>query len=264
MENRVLRTVAAGVVAAGGLVVAAAGWSPVAAQSEREGLTTAQARGVFVENDRLAAKSHVVLVRNGRERRVSTNHEFRSGDRWKLHVETNRPAFAYVLHRTIPGDARRLVQSRGVEVVRDRDRRNRSGRRDPYRLLYPVTGGQPVPVRPNRPVRLPRGQGEYFRMDNETGLEKIFLVLSEERIDIRKHFESDGRQRTGRRPGGSGGGSIEEDVLDQLNADLVSGLSNGQTAIGTGDEFESYGVVVEGSGGSSPFATFELNLKHVR
>ena len=263
MENRVLRTVA-GVVAAGGLVVTAAGSSPVAAQSERGGLTTVEARGVFVENDRLAAKSHVLLVRNGRERRVSTNHEFRSGDRWKLQVETNRPAFAYVLHRTIPGDARQLVQSRGVEVVRDRDRRNRSGRRDPYRLLYPVTGGQPVPVRPNRPVRLPQGQGEYFRMDDQTGLEKIFLVLSEERIDIRKYFDRDGRQRTGRRPGGSGGGSIEDDVLDQLNADLASGSSNGQTAIGTGDEVESYGVVVEGSEGSSPFATFELNLKHVR
>ena len=263
MENRVLRTVA-GVAAAGGLVVTAVGSSPVAAQSERGGLTTVEARGVFVENDRLAAKSHVVLVRNGRERRVSTNHEFRSGDRWKLHVETNRPAFAYVLHRTIPGDARRLVQSRGVEVIRDEDRRNTSAARDPYRLLYPVTQGQPVPVRPNRPVRLPQGPREYFRMDDETGLEKIFLLLSEERIDIRKYFESDGRQRTSRRPGGAGGGSIEDDVLNQLNADLVSGLSGGQTAIGTGDEVESYGVIVEGSENPSPFATFELNLKHVR
>lgn len=261
MENRVLRAVA-GVVTAGGLVVTAAVSSPVAAQAERGDLTTVQARGVFVENDRLAARSHVLLVRNGRERRVSLDHEFRSGDRWKLQVETNRPAFTYVLHRTIPGDARRLVESRGIEVIRDRDRRNRSGRRDPYQLLYPTGGGQPVPLRRNRPVSLPQRQGEYFRMDNETGLEKIVLVLSEERVDFSKYFDRDGRQRTGRPP--SGGGSIEDDVLDQLNADLVSGLSGGQTAVGTGDEVESYGVVVEGSGGSSPFTTFELNLKHVR
>jgi len=248
-----------GVALAGCVTVGLIGPQRTDAQPGSAGLTTARARGIYEEGRDLAAKFNVLLVRGGRERRVSTDYDFRSGDRMKFELELNRPAFVYVLNRTFPGDARRL-QSRGIEEVRDDDRRNRRGDRRQYTLLYPRADSRPAALPANRPVRLPRGD-RVFVMDDEPGLERLYVMVSEQRLDIDDYFDLNGRQRTRRRPGG--GGSADDDVLDQLNANLASASANGSTVFARGiveEDDGDYGIVEDADG---PY-TVEVNLRHLR
>ena len=224
---------------------------PSAGQEEETG-----ARGVYLDNESVGVKFQVLRERGGDLRRVSTTYPFRSGDRFKLELETNRSAYVYVLNRTLPGDQNR-VGSRGIPSLRDRDRRNRSGDRRRYTLLYP-RGGEPRPVRRNARVQLPPGN-QYFAMDDDPGLEKLYVLASEERLDLSEYFDlDDGRQRPG-------DGSIEDDLLDQLNARLAELAGNTLTefppedADSTGIEVSGYGVVVDdGSSG-----TVEVTLRHL-
>ena len=230
----------------------------VAAQTET-GSATLQAKGVYEARDRTGARFNVLLVRDGRERRVSADYDFRSGDRMKFEVETNRPAFVYVLNRTLRGDARRL-QSKGIDQIREEDLRARGGNRVQYTLLYPGKGERPIALPPNRPVRLPQGRGNLFVMDNEPGIEKLYVVLSERPIDIGDHFNLEtGRQRSGRAASGRG---TDEDVLDQLNTAMASWSGNGTTAIAPKgiDTVDSYALAHEAGG---PYL-IEVDLKHLR
>ena len=202
-------------------------------------------------------------------------YPFRSGDRFKLEVEANRPAYVYVLNRTLPGD-QDSVGSRGIEVISDEDRRNRSGDRRKYTLLYP-RGGDPRPVRRNARVQLPPG-GQFFRMDDEPGIERLYVLASEEEIDVSEYFDlENGRQRTGpgRRPR-RGGDTIEDDVLDQLNMRLVDLAGNALTefapedADSRGIEVSSYGVVRDDRRSSDrrsrdgrPGTAVEVSLRHL-
>ena len=245
---------AVGMALAGCVMVGLLGAPHAVAQPESADLTTFQARGIFVEERRLGAKFSVLLVRNGQESRVSTDHDFRSGDEMKFEVEVNRPAFVYVLNRTFPGDARRL-QGRGIEEVRDHDRQNRAGDRRQYTLLYPRPGSRPAALPANRPVRLPAGDA-VFRMDDDPGLERLYVMVSEHALDIDEYFETEtGRQRTGE--------SADNDVLDQLNANLASASANGSTVFARGiivdDGNADYGIVEDEE---RPY-TVEVNLRHL-
>ena len=231
------------------------------------------ARGVYVDGARVGVKFHVLRERGRDLRRVSTTSSFRSGDRFKLEVETNRSAFVYVLNRTLPGDQDR-VGSRGIDVIRDEDRRNRSGDRRKYTLLYP-RGGESRPVRGNTRVQLPPGN-QFFRMDDEPGIERVYVLASENEIDVSDYFDLDnGRQRTGRPRGRPRGGdsSIEDDVLDQLNAHMAELVGNALTefapedADSRGIEVSSYGVVRDdGRSGNErrrPGTAVEVSLRHL-
>ena len=157
-------------------------------------------KGVFEEGRQVGVKFQVLRERDGQLRRVSTTYPFRSGDRFKFEVETNRSVFLYMLNRTLTGDAQSL-RSKGIEEIRDDDRRDRSGSRRRYRLLYPSGGSRPAAVPAGRRVQFPRGDDRYFVMDEQTGIEKIYVLASERRIDLSEYFDlEDGRQRTGRRP----------------------------------------------------------------
>ena len=230
------------------------------------------ARGVYLEGERVGVKLEVLRERNGNLRRVSTTSRFRSGDRFKLEVETNRSAYVYVLNRTLPGDQDR-VGSRGIDVIRDEDRRNRAGDRRKYTLLYPRSG-EPRPVRRNARVQLPPGN-QYFAMDNDPGIERLYVLASEERLDLAEYFDLErGRQRTGsgRRPR-RGDSSIEDDVLDQLNARLAELAGSALTefapedAASRGIEVSSYGVVRDdGRSGNErrrPGTAVEVSLRHL-
>ena len=207
--------------------------------------------------------------RDGELRRVSSNARFRSGDRFKFEVETNRSAYVYVLNRTLAGDARDL-QSKGIEEIRDEDKRNRSGSRREYMLLYPRPGERPAAVPANTGVQLPREDDRFFRMDNNPGVERLYVLASERRIDISEFFDLErGRQRTGRRsgPGRAGDdGSIDDDVLDQLNARLASWADSAASEFADEDahlkgiEVSSYGIVKEGN---SDAAAIEVSLTHL-
>ena len=224
-------------------------------------------KGIYEDGEQVGVKFDVLLERDGRLQRVSSNYAFRSGDRFKFEVETNRSAFVYVLNRTLPGDARSL-QSKGIEEIRDEDRRDRSGSRQKYSLLYPRASSRPAAVPAGRRIQLPRENDRYFVMDDNPGIERVYVLASERRIDVSDYFdEDDGRQRTGRRPGGGrpGGGSIEDDVLDQLNARLAAWVVNAavdfadEDADSKGIEVSSYGVVRDGENPGS----VEVSLKHL-
>lgn len=228
----------------------------------------AGAKGIYQEGARLGLKHAVLLERDGRLRRVSSTHPFRSGDRFRVEVEPNRAAFIYVLNRTLRGDERSL-RSKGIDVIRDEDRRDRSGSRRPYRLLYPAPGRRPAAVRAGARIQLPSRDG-YFVMDDEPGVERVYLVVSDRPVDVLDDFDpEDGRQRTG--PPRGRDGSIEDDVLDQLNARLASWVGNADVAMadedaaGKGIDVAGYGVVREddGSGDGPRIAAVEVNLRHL-
>ena len=245
-------------------VWAAGGPPPAAGQQAGDKGIYLEARGIYQEGARLGLKHDVLLERDGRLRGVSSTHRFRSGDRFRVEVEPNRAAFIYVLHRTLRGDERSL-RGKGIEVIRGEDRRDRSGSRRRYSLLYPAPGRRPAAVRAGARVQLPSRDG-YFVMDDEPGIERVYLVASERPIDVLRYFDpEDGRQRTGRPP--SGGGSIEDDVLDQLNARLASWVGNADVAMADEDaadkgiDVTGYGIVREGPG--SGVGAVELSLRHL-
>ena len=249
---------------------AAGGAPPAAGQPAYDKGIHVEARGIYQEGARLGLQHDIVLLeRNGNLRRVSSTHRFRSGDRFRVEVEPNRAAFIYVLNRTLRGDERSL-QSKGIEVIRGEDRRDRSGSRQRYSLLYPAPGRRPAAVRAGARVQLPSRDG-YFVMDDEPGIERVYLVASERPVDVLRYFDpEDGRQRTGRPPAG-GGGSIEDDVLDQLNARLASWVGNADVAMADEDaaskgiDVAGYGIVKEDDrpGGSSRIAAVEVSLRHL-
>ena len=241
-----------------GLVAAGAGGGPRQAAGQ-----SATPKGVFEEGRQVGVKFQVLRERDGELRRVATTYPFRSGDRFKFEVETNRSVFVYVLNRTLTGDAQSL-RSKGIEEIRDDDRRDHSGSRRQYRLLYPGGGSRPAAVPAGRRVQFPPGDDRYFVMDDQTGIEKIYLLASERRIDLSEYFDlEDGRQRTGRRPRRDG--SIEDDVLDQLNARLVQLKGNALAAFADEDadskgvEVSGYGVVRDEGGPG----TVEVSLRHL-
>ena len=258
MSRKPVVACALGMALVGCVMVGLLGAPRAGAQPGSADLTTVQALGMYEEGRGLAAKFNVLLVRGGKESRVSTDHDFRSGDRMRFELELNRPAFVYVLNRTFPGDARQL-QALGIKEVRDNDLDNRDGDRRPYTLLYPRAGSRPAALPANRLVRLP-AVDRVFTMDDEPGLERLYVMVSEQRLDIDEYFEN-GRQRTGSRPGG--GGSADEDVLDQLNASLAVASANGSTVFAQGIREEDnvdYGVVEDAD---RPY-TVEVNLRHLR
>ena len=223
------------------------------------------AKGIYEDGRRVGVKFDVLLERDGRLRRVPTTYAFRSGDRFKFEVETNRSAYVYVLNRTLQGDARRL-ESRGIEEIRDDDRRDRSGSRRKYTLLYPGRGRRPMAVREGSRVQLPPGSDSYFVMDDEPGVERVYVLASERQIDISSYFDlEDGRQRTGRPPRDRDDESIEDDVLDQLNARLASWVGNADVAFADEDA-DSKGIDVSGYGvvrDEGRPGTVEVSLRHL-
>ena len=239
-----------------GLVAVGAGGGPRQAAGQ-----SASPKGIFEEGRQVGVKFQVLQEREGRLRRVSTTYPFRSGDRFKFEVETNRLAFVYVLNRTLAGDAESL-RSNPFGGIRDDDRRDGSGSRREYRLLYPRGGERPAAVQAGRRVQLP--PGGYYVMVEPTGIEKLYVLLSERPIDLSKYFDlDDGRQRTGRRSRRDG--AVEDDVLDQLNARLLKLAGNvvvefaDEDAHSKGGGVVGYGVVRDEDGPG----VVEVSLRHL-
>jgi len=223
-------------------------------------------KGIFLsdeEDRKTAVEFNVLLNRDGRQRIVESNHRFQDDDRMRFQFKLNRDSYVYVLHRTIDGDprsdrVRRYAGPKGIEVVRDenrrrgspgdRDRERSAGEDGSYQLLFPnKTVGMDNRLRAHTVHTVPVDRNLFFTMDDNPGIEKLYLVVSDKQLDIGEHFDiEDGRSR---RRSGSGSGRRDDsasDVLDQLIEKLAAYGGNSSVSFATkGIGVESYGVVLE-------------------
>jgi len=235
---------------AAGLLVAAAGTSTVSAQ---DGL--ASAKGIYREGQKPGVKFQVLLNEGTRDRRVPVTHDFVSGDRFKFQLESNKDGYVYILNRTLPGDPEQL-SSKGITRIVEDDRRNPSTRTR-YTLLWPNTA-QAQRIRANTPFTVPA----EFRMDNEPGVEKLYVVVAEKPIRIEDYFDVRNGQQRATPTAGSGTPrrDTNEDLWAQLGKDLTSWVANADASMASKgiQEVESYGIVRDGA---KP-AAVEISLKH--
>ena len=235
---------------AAGALLATIGAVSIGAQ---DGYTSA--KGIFREAQKPAVKFQVLLNEGSRERRVPVTHDFVSGDRFKFQVETNRDGYVYILNRTLPGDPEQL-SSKGITRIVEDDRRNPSTRTR-YTLLWPNTA-QAQRIRANTPFTVPA----EFRMDNEPGVEKLYVVVAEKPIRIEDYFDVRNGQQRATPTAGSGTPrrDTNEDLWAQLGKDLTSWVANADASMASKgiQEVESYGIVRDGA---KP-AAVEISLKH--
>lgn len=221
---------------------------------------TVRARGIYVDganppasgaprNSRIGVKFNVKLNRNGEERLVPSNYEFRDGDRMRFQFEVNRASYVYVLHTTVSGSPN-SVAARGIDVVRDRQA--------DYQLLFPRAGaGQDSKLEANRPYTIPSSD-VTFVMDSNPGVEKIFVVVSSASVDMTKYFNlENGRLRE------------DGDPVVQLVRDLSSWNQNAEVALPDAG-VRSRGIEMDGGNthgyglarATSKPMTIQVNLNH--
>lgn len=173
----------------------------------------------------------------------------------KFQFALNRAAYVYVVHRSLEGDpgserVRRYAGPKGIEVIRE-ERRERGRRLGSYRMLFPNREvGLDNRLKKRRLYRVPAAKDKYFRMDDNPGIEKLYLVVSRKRLDIEEHFDlEDGGVRRGRRSGGEGRRDDSgRDVLDRLTGKLAAYAGNTQLSLTKGievEEVDGYGIGVE-------------------
>lgn len=223
------------------MATSAAVWSgaPFAAAAQAQDPVLKGVERVYQEGKRNGVKIAVFATEDSRRRRVPADHQFQSGDRFELELQTNQRAYVYVVNRTLAGDPGTL-RDKGIERIRDDDRRERP-RGSAYKLLYPMKN-DPRVAEANKPFKL-----TGFRMDEKPGVEKMFIVVSAKPIDINRYFDVASGDQRKPRPGGDAGrrDDTDDDVLDQLNKDLADWSQNAESALPKGIERdpEGYGVV---------------------
>lgn len=243
------------------------GWGAVGAFAQQTG--DLSPKGIFLsegEDRQTGVRFNVLLNRDGQSRLVSSNYRFRNADRMKFQFALNRSAYVYVLHRTFAGNpssgrVRRYAGPKGIEVVRDesrererssdRDRRRRDRDSASYQMLFPNEAvGLDNRLKARRLYRVPASEDTYFTLDENPGIEKLYLVVSPERLEIEEHFDlRDGRVRRGRPTSGDGRrDDSSEDVLARLTAKLAQYAGNSNLSMSKGievEEVDSYGIGVE-------------------
>ena len=236
-------------------------WGGLAAAAQEQG--DVSPKGIFLsdgEDRRTGVRFSVLLKRDGKSRIVSSNHRFRDADRMKFQFTLNRDSYVYVVHRTLEGDpssdrVRRYAGPKGIEVVRDDNRdRGGSGNRDRdgtnYQLLFPNEKvGRKNRLKARRLYTVPADRNKYFTMDDNPGIEKLYVVVSPQRLDIEDHFDiRDGGVRRGRSGGDGRRDDSSSDVLDRLTAQLAEYAGNADLSLSKGievEEVDSYGIGVE-------------------
>jgi len=234
------------------LIIAVPGFTPAAGLAAQDQGDAASVKGIYREAQKPGVK-YAVYKRNGTDRvRVGADYEFKSDDRFEIELETNKASYVYVLNRTFAGEPGELSR-KGIERIRDDDHGGR-GSKEKYKLLYPL-GKDPKTTSASAPFRLP-----VMHMDDQPGVEKMFIVVSAKPIKIDNYFDVNGDQR--RSPSAGGGRHVdsEDDVLDQLNKELVSWKDNSEIvqAKGISRDSEGYGVVRD----SAKPGMLELTLQH--
>ena len=259
-------------IAAAAATLLAWGGLPARAQQAAD----ASPKGMFLsdsEDRQTGVQFNVLLQRDGKSRVVSSNHRFQDGDRMKFQFKLNRDSYVYVVHRAFDGDPaskrlQRYAGPLGIQVVRDERRGRRGSDERPgegdgsYQLLFPSDkAGQDNRLKARKLHTVPTGRDAYFTMDDNPGIEKVYLVVSPEPLDIAGHFEMQEADAP-RRRSGSGRDDSGRDVLSRLEAKLADYAGNASLSLskGMGVEIDSYGIGVE----TGKALMVEVDLAHHR
>lgn len=200
------------------------------------------AKGIYYDSGskRLGAKFHIRLVRGDSTSEVPTGYKFRTGDRVHFTFEANEDCYVYVLNRTFDGDPDSLFKDVTKGIVYDEEKLKPATR---YRLLFPTPkAGTNNRLDVGKEHVIPHTGSFIF--DEQTGIEKLYIVLSRHRVDpIETVISHLGNGEAGE-PGGEQLPTKEDqEVLDQL----MKGLGE-NTTIQYGDDDDVDGYAVEGKG----------------
>ncbi|MBC8433914.1 MAG: DUF4384 domain-containing protein [Desulfobacterales bacterium] len=123
-------------------------------EEDEEESPSAKAKEDIGKVEKVALKTTIELLRDGKKSTVLPNHEFKSGDRVKFIYTTNTDCYAYWLSQGSSGD---------------------------YYMLFPhAKGGMDNEVKKNEIYTIPvKGK---FRFDDKKGVEKILVILATERV----------------------------------------------------------------------------------
>ncbi len=230
------------------LLIAAAAL-PASAQQQSE------ARGIYIEGARPALRFNVSLDRDGHTSNVSAGYAFHSGDRMRFQFDANKDCYVYVLHRTVDGDAakvERYAGTRGIEVIREDDRRDRNTAT--WELLFPNShSGRDNLIKANALTSIPSAPGQFFRMDDNPGMEKLTVVAAPRPLGLESYFDI----ATGKLREGSG-----DDARNRLTRALMDYSGNSIV------DSSTRGIeIVDGYAGSKDSAkpiVVVVDLRHVK
>ncbi len=207
------------------------------------------AKGIYYDVDRYqrsGLKFHVVLDDRGKNRRVPTSYPFHSGDRFTFSFEINRNTYVYVINRTqasAPAAVAASYQAKGTSS---------SPSLSEPRLLFPTeAAGSGNRLVKDAAYVVPR-RG-YFVMDTESGIEKLYVVVSDRALDFGDLFEP--RTGTLRTASSPRVGALQT-RLDRWSGNALVEL----VPKGIVHQAESYGVSVD----ATKPAVVEIDLKHYR
>lgn len=207
------------------------------------------AKGIYHDVDRYqrsGLKFRILLDQNGKQRRVSTSYPFRSGDRFTFDFEINRDTHVYVINRTQVSTTASVSAGYRPKGVQHRTRLSEP------RLLFPTSrSGNNNRLASNKTHAVPsRG---YFMMDAQSGIEKLYVVISDRRLDFGDTFYAD----TGRLRGAAGPrtAALQERLDGWKDNAVVQLVSKGIT-----HDVDGYGVTAN----ASRPAVIEIDLKHYR
>jgi len=193
--------------------------SPVAlAQAPESG----SARGIFLAGSALGVSTEIEIERGNQRGMVPPTYEFRSGDKFWIHVTSNRAAYIYVLNRTIVGSPE-TAASRGIKLMQKEDAKTPAP--DAYTMVYPAPNGKPTRVAANVATRIPTNPSQFFTMDEVLGAEKLMVVAAEQPSDIARLFDA----TTGKLARAGNTTDSASGVLNRLNGDLVRAADNSMT-----------------------------------
>lgn len=233
------------------------------------------------EYQRTGIKFLVELNERGEKPRpVAVTHGFETGDRFTFRFEINRDSYIYIINQTLrdattvfprktvsprkTSSALRTtssgLKSKGVERVYDKPRPAVAPQHAPLvlrskyagkpRLLFPTTrAGLGNRLRKDHLYPLPE-RGHYV-MDDLTGTEKLYVVVSDRKLDMSSFFHRD----SGRARGTSS--------TERLRRQLEKWKKNAQIELvdkGIVHEVASYGVSID----PSEPAMIEIDLRHCR
>lgn len=146
---------------------------------------------------------------DGSRMEVPVTYDFHSGDRIRLRVDVRSPAYVYVLNRTLNGP------DRGISLVRDEDAQKPPAMSETPRLVF-----GPERLIPGATRIAPKSAA--MRFDENTGIEKLYVVVSAKPLPLENMFDREGHLLFDR---------ARRDSIGNLNRDLAAWSGNAKSAV---------------------------------